>query len=302
MSLEAFAAPGRFHRGNLHTHSSRSDGALPPDEVCRRYAAEGYDFICVSDHFLERFGFPMTDTTAFRSETFTTLIGAEMHAPATSLGELWHILAIGLPLDFAVTRPDESGAELAARCLDAGAFVAIPHPEWYSLTTADAATIPGAHAMEVYNHTAAVQSARGGGSYFLDMLLNEGRRINVLAGDDAHFSIPGHQNRDAFGGWIMVKARENSPDALLEALKAGHFYATQGPKIEAMHRDGSDLVVECSPVDQISLLGKGARSELVSGKGRTGARLPLDRFAGSWCRLAIRDASGRNAWSNPMWL
>ncbi|MEO1308326.1 MAG: phosphotransferase, partial [Pseudomonadota bacterium] len=40
----AFSAPGRFWRGNLHTHSNRSDGALDPAEVCRRYKEEGYDF------------------------------------------------------------------------------------------------------------------------------------------------------------------------------------------------------------------------------------------------------------------
>ena len=37
----AFTAKGRFWRGNLHTHSTRSDGVLSPEEVCRRYKAEG---------------------------------------------------------------------------------------------------------------------------------------------------------------------------------------------------------------------------------------------------------------------
>ena len=41
MRLTAFETPGRFWRGNLHTHSNRSDGALDPAEVCRRYRAEG---------------------------------------------------------------------------------------------------------------------------------------------------------------------------------------------------------------------------------------------------------------------
>ncbi len=31
MQDTAFARPGRFFRGNLHTHSDVSDGALPPD-------------------------------------------------------------------------------------------------------------------------------------------------------------------------------------------------------------------------------------------------------------------------------
>ena len=40
-TLSAFTANGRFWRGNLHTHSTRSDGVLAPAEVCRRYRAEG---------------------------------------------------------------------------------------------------------------------------------------------------------------------------------------------------------------------------------------------------------------------
>src|SRR5690606_30717806 len=117
-------------------------------DVCRRYRARGYDFICLSDHFLERYGYPITDTRPFRDSDFTTLIGAEVHADATQSGEKWHILAVGLPLDFAANAPGELPANLARRCLEAGAFVAIPHPEWYCLTPEDAAVIEGAHAVE----------------------------------------------------------------------------------------------------------------------------------------------------------
>ena len=50
---------------------------------------------------------------------------AEVHAPATEIGELWHLLAVGLPLDFTKTPPSERAPELAARCIAAGAYVAI---------------------------------------------------------------------------------------------------------------------------------------------------------------------------------
>jgi hypothetical protein len=36
LTLPAFTTSGRFWRGNLHTHSTRSDGVLDPAEVCRR--------------------------------------------------------------------------------------------------------------------------------------------------------------------------------------------------------------------------------------------------------------------------
>ena len=67
-SLPAFTAPGRFWRGNLHTHSTRSDGVLEPEEVCRRYRAEGYDFLALTDHFVGRYGYPIVDTVPFRTQ------------------------------------------------------------------------------------------------------------------------------------------------------------------------------------------------------------------------------------------
>ena len=56
MRIAPFSTPGRFWRGNLHTHSNRSDGALTPEQVIDAYKRAGYDFIELSDHFLERQG------------------------------------------------------------------------------------------------------------------------------------------------------------------------------------------------------------------------------------------------------
>src|SRR4051812_28632648 len=89
MRIAPFSTPGRFWRGNLHTHSNRSDGGLAPEQVIAAYKRAGYDFIELSDHFLARYDWPITDTRAFRANDFTTLIGAEMHAMGTEVGELW---------------------------------------------------------------------------------------------------------------------------------------------------------------------------------------------------------------------
>jgi hypothetical protein len=300
MAVDAFSAPGRFYRGNLHTHSNRSDGKLDPEEVCRRYRERGYDFICLTDHFMERYRYPITDTTAFRTDGFCTIPGAECHAPATESGEQWHILAVGLPLDFPPNGAGETGPQIAQRCLDAGAFVAIPHPEWYGLTAADAASIPGAHAVEVYNHTSQVRQARGGGAYYLDMLLTGGRRINALACDDAHWLVEGDENRDAFGGWVMVKAERNEPAALVEALKAGHYYSSQGPSIETISVADGHIEIVCSPASHIIVAGRGSKNQATAGFHLTRARFPLDKFAGSWCRVMVVAEDGKIAWSNPI--
>lgn len=301
MQIEAFAAPGKFYRGNLHTHSSLSDGKLAPEEVCKRYRERGYDFICLSDHFMPHYNYPIADTRAYRTNSFTTILGAECHAPATEHGEKWHVLAVGLPIDFPPNGEGETGPQIARRCLDAGAFVAIPHPEWYALTIADAASIPGAHAVEVYNHTSQVLNARGGGSYYLDDLLNSGRRINALACDDAHFVAGEDQNRDAFGGWVMVKAEANEPEALVAALKLGHYYSSQGPTFENMRVESGLLFIETSPVFQISIVGRASKNEKQWGTDMTRAQLPIDKFKDDWCRIVAIDEAGKVAWSNPIY-
>lgn len=303
---ETFALPGRFWRGNLHTHSTLSDGALPPDVVCARYAAEGYDFMCLSDHLVGLYDYPIADTRPFRTERFTTILGAEVHTGQLTNGEIWHLLAVGLPLDFTPpVAPDfdgakapESAASVARRCRDAGAFVAIAHPQWYNLTFEDARTIEAAHAVEIYNHGCAVECDRADGFAILDLLLSEGRRLSACATDDAHFKGPDH-----FGGWVMVKAEENAPEALLAALKAGHYYSSQGPLLHEVSHDVNQVRVACSPAEKVVVVGAGASAVQVHGSGMATATLPLAPFrAGGWFRVIVADAHGRRAWSNPIWL
>ena len=296
--LAAFAAPGRFLRGNIHTHSDRSDGALTPEAVCRHYEEAGYDFLCLSDHFLERYGFPITDTTPFRTNRMTTILGAEIHAPENSHGEIWHLLACGLPEDFDATGENEDAASLAQRAVDAGAFLGIAHPQWSSLTIEDGRTMAGiAHAVEIYNTGCDVECARGDGTALLDELLNEGHRLTGYAADDAHFKLP-----DYGGGWMMVKAEANDPGAILAAMKAGHFYASQGPEIHDIAVEGDRVTVRSSAATVYSLVGRGSRAECVTGRQMTRGELPAERFAGDWLRVVVTDAAGRRAWSNPIWL
>ncbi|MDA3888799.1 MAG: CehA/McbA family metallohydrolase, partial [Allgaiera sp.] len=266
--LSAFTAPGRFWRGNLHTHSDRSDGCLTAEEVCRRYRAEGYDFLALTDHFIGMYQYPITDTKEYRRNDFTTILGAELHSGAMKNGELWHILAVGLPEDF--TPPNapgflpvadqESGAEIARRARDAGAFVAIAHPQWSGLTLEDARGIDAAHAVEIYNHGCAMGCDRADGAHTADLLLSEGRRLHLIATDDAHFTEPDH-----FGGWVMVKAEENSPDALLTALKAGDFYSSQGPELRGVELGKGAIRVDSSSVASVIVQGQGSAATAVHG-------------------------------------
>ena len=302
--LSPFSRPGRFWRGNLHTHSTLSDGVLAPDKVVEAYQDAGYDFMMLSDHFIGHYNWPVADTRAMRSNRFTTIIGSEVHAPATAVGELWHIVAAGLPLDFEPCAPDETGPALARRAAAAGAFIGIAHPAWSQLTIEDSRAIDCAHAVEIYNHGCAVDTDRGDGWYLLDQMLNEGRRLSAFATDDAHFRTDDH-----FGGWVQVKSQSLEPEALLEALKAGHYYSSQGPVIHELSLSGSELSIVCSPVDTIVAICGNSRSAGRSGKSITSATVDLTKFEQGWLlrnkspwfRVAIIDNAGKRAWTNPIW-
>lgn len=222
---------------------------MDSEEVCSRYQAEGYDFIALTDHFVGQFNYPITDTTACRNEGFTTILGAGLHTGTMENGNLWYLVAVGLPTGFTPPHAPylkpvggtEPAADLAQRAHDAGAFVVIVHPHWTGMTEIDARTITAAHAIEAYTHGCIINNDRGEGFVTLEHLLNEGRHLNLIATDVAHFNTSDH-----FGGWVMVKALENIPEALLSALKEGRFYSSLGPEIHDIRITKRAVEVDCS--------------------------------------------------------
>ena len=295
---------GRFFRGNLHCHSNRSDGLVEPEAVVRAYREAGYDFICLSDHFEGQHGWRITDTRPLRDEGFTTIVGAELSSAPWDDRHAYWVTAAGLPVDFEAPPPDDH-AEAIRRAGDLGAFVIMLHPGLNNLPLEVAEGLPAldaVHAVEVYNHNAAMAATPDGanGAYMLDGLLEKGYRLLVNAGDDAHFGHP----LDRFGGWVEVHCRLLDPEALLDSMKAGRYYSTQGPSLRELLLDGERLHVETSEAYAITLTGGGDRWQ--SGQERTGepiteAEFDLAPFRGSYCRVTVVDEAGRRAWGNPIW-
>lgn len=299
MSSLPFDKPGKFWRGNLHTHSSRSDGLLAPDAVCKRYAESGYDFIALTDHFMEVYGYPITDTREFRTEGFTTILGAELHSDQTEFGSPWHLVGVGLPLDFETKGPDEPVAELAQRALATGAFVAAAHPQWYTQSERDMEALGQVDAIEIYNGVAIDSNDRPDGWYLADIMYSRGYRCFAYAADDYH----GVKDRHDFQrGWVWVKAESLTPDSLLAALKQGYFYSSTGPQLfDVSLSDSRTLHVRCSPASRIFVTGKGPTSRFLGGAGIMEAEFDLSSFNSPYCRVTVRDAHGNRAWTNPIW-
>ena len=74
--IKFFPEHTNWYKGNLHSHTTNSDGAWTPDEAVEHYKANGYAFLCLSDHNL------YTDYRyKYNSDLFLILPGTEIAAP-----------------------------------------------------------------------------------------------------------------------------------------------------------------------------------------------------------------------------
>lgn len=302
--LSAFTSPGRFWRGNLHTHTTASDGNHTTDEIVGAYRGAGYDFLSITDHFRAQFGYPLTDASGYDGPGFITIRGAELHAGWTRAGELWHMLAVGLPEGFAAPHQGEEVASLVDRALDGGAFVAAAHPALQGVTPEEILKVGPIHAVETWNANGAYYD-RSDSWYVLDQLLSRGSRCFALATDDAHSLEDRYWRR----GWVQVKAQDLTPTAIVAALKSGSYYSSTGPSIEDIRLDvaGRQLTVTCSPVERIAVTSIGMQFVGVEGTALTQGVLDLDSLhpggnVGPFVRVTLCDHEGGRAWSNPIWI
>ena len=299
MKLAPFGLDYSLYRGNLHGHSTHSDGLLSPEAVVNKYIELGYDFTCLSDHLWidDRFAASsIFDGHAFNRNGFITLRSAELHCFGKKYDQdgLWHIVANGLPVDFACPDAQETAPDLIARAQAAGAYVSVAHPEWYTMTMDEAMTVAAADAVEIYNHSCVLSSARGSGIAIADFLLNEGQKISFTATDDSHFDLP-----DFAGGWVMVAAPELTEGAIIAAFKAGHHYSSTGADFTDISIEDGNLTVHTTPVQSIVLIGEGHLASACHGHNITVARFNLSEFASEWFRITARGSLDQMAWSNP---
>lgn len=231
-----------------------------------------------------------------------------MHAPALTTGDLWHLVAVGLPLDFAELAPEEQGIDIARRAFEAGAFMGVAHPAWYTLTIEETLPLlPYMHAIEIHNQACATVN-RANSWYFADELLSKGHRLSAFATDDAHYHEVRGSINDSLGGWVQVKAESLDPDALVAALKAGNYYSSTGPEIEHISWDGEELKITSTPVERYLVTASGARAEVIIGPNLTDATFHATKPNGkraswaedSYVRVTALAEDGTAAWSQPL--
>ncbi len=288
---------------NLHCHTTKSDGSLEPQELIDRYAAAGYDVLAVTDHRQTH------DTSIYDCHGMLMLSGTEIH-PLNKLPERekWHVVCIDIPLDFKHTRPENEGLDIQ-RTIDAvngaGALAFIAHPYWCGLSSADILPLSGYCGIEVCN-TECFAHGRGYSMQTWDELLEAGLNVNAVAVDDTHLDW-------ALGkSWTMVCTAERTVPAVIEALKNGSYYATQGPVFKRLSYENGIFSADFSPAVQVQIIAArrnhcGGQSAIFPGYENQPMQeiehveFDLNNLTdGNYFRFQIKDRNGNYAWSNPV--
>jgi hypothetical protein len=314
-----FQTDGVWLKTALHTHTDRTDGDLSPERHVLHHEWMGFDVVTITDHW--------TLTSCPSPGRILVIRGAELAVDPLAKGRYTEILAIGIddiPDDPGGDRayweqvdnyhfktfPDLSAA--AANITGQGGVAFVAHPYWSGLPLETVLEAEGVAGFELYNASAERETGRGDSSYIWDLILDRGRLLFGIATDDSHY--PGFDIGD---GWTMVRAADRTQEAVLHALATGSFYATNGPEIHDVRRDGGEVEVTCTPAASV-ILRSGFERGLAVGAGPRGrmersrilerdgsgaivrARFHPEPADLTYARIQVNDERGRSAWTNPI--
>lgn len=289
--MKLFREEGTWRKGNLHTHTTLSDGQRSVEECVALYKEAGYEFLAITDHHKNYPGGMM--------DGVLLLGGVELHNNGFSpVRRCYHITGIGIekPVEM---EPNGDPQEMVRRIRECGGFVTLAHPAWSLMTYEEVDALEGLDAIEIWNGVSGVYSGRGDSSAYIDVLAARGKLLPFTAVDDTHY-----YKKDLFSGFVRVKTEECSREAILQALREGQFYASQGPEIHQITVDEETCAVsvETSPLQSVifytdSFYAPGRVVEAEDGGAVTKASYTPTRWD-HVVRVEGIDHAGKRVWSN----
>lgn len=279
----------RWYKGNLHTHTTNSDGRKSPDEVIALYKENGYDFLALTDHWKFSQG--------GQEDGILLLSGCEYDVGSSVQEGIYHIVGIGMEVPPALSkRPGLTAQDLIDGIRAANGIAILAHPAWSINRPDEAIRLTGFTGTEIYNTLSGRPwNARPYSGIFVDEMASRGCLLPCMAADDSHF-YEGEECRS----YLMVRAEDCTRDSLIAAITHGDFYATQGPEL-SVRREGDRILVDCSPVEEIVFFTDTVwvPDRVAKAHGVTHGEYqikPTDTFV----RVELFDGEGRSAWSSPM--
>ncbi len=317
--------PDVWLRGSTHVHAKASgDSATPLPEVIEWYEKQAYDFIVITDHnqvseldlLVDTKGKPYLRDPAKGLIVISGIEWTQNINGCTPVGDASKKCRIHLNQLGVLERPrrkiigwrDPSPRDRLAiydTALAAGrtfgGLLQVNHPQWFWGMNEQLLVDLGKRGVVLYElwNKAFRQWNPGDADHpsteaLWDAALARGATLWGVASDDAH-----HYNDTgkypAGGAWVSVKSRRD-PQAILDALAAGRFYASTGVTLSRADVERGELVVEIAATDaadSITFVSNGTRTS-VSGKT---ARSPVP--INGYVRAVVERPDGAKAWTQP---
>ncbi len=285
-----FENEGKWYKGNLHMHTTKSDGEISTEQAIAKYKAAGYDFLAITDHWVE--------SETVNTEEMLILSGCEWDTGDMVTNPIYHILGIGMKSKVGLEKSNTIEPQnIIDKIRMADGIAILAHPAW-SLTAPEAAiNLTGLTGAEIFNTVSNSEfrnGRRADSSIYFDYWANRGKYMGCFAGDDSHFYM-GEQTKS----FVMVKAKELTREGILDALKNGQFYGSQGPKFHKIEKADKLIKVKCEDADRIIFYSNTVwcpdRSQKIANGYAEYEIKTTDKFV----RVELIDEDGKMAWSNP---
>ncbi|MCQ6562633.1 CehA/McbA family metallohydrolase [Paenibacillus mendelii] len=313
-TADGFMNEGSWYKGNLHCHSTLSDGDLTTDQLRAAYKEKGYHFLAHSEHdFFSNFEdqneadfitLPSSEVGIrmpagdYRIFHLHVILGTDDHIRNATREPLKHME----PIKWEDFKDFSTAQAFIDDMVARGNIVMFNHPHWSIVEWQDLIELDNLFAIEIYNHCSEWQENMGNAKILWDSLLRRGKRLYGTATDDNHNRIPlDSPYNDSFGGWVVVKAKELSRNAIIEALLQGSFYSSTGPEIYDFRIVDDEVIFECSPVQRIYMNGDRHQYQIEIGENVTQLRKKLQGTE-KYIRIECIDKYGKSAYTNPIYL
>jgi len=290
--LNPYEKMGRAFKGNLHTHSKNpvsTCGDWPAEKVVEIYRKRGYDFIAITNHSL------FSDYRHLSDDSFLVMAGQEVHLNQPYQGVDFHFVALGLRETIGVQLTPQ---EILSKINGQEALPVLAHPHWSYAPVDKILQLDGFNLIEVYNKSCENIRREYSNEEWDGLLTRLDRPIWALAVDDTH-----HYPEGVGAGWVVVYAGELSEQAILDSLRRGAFYSSQGPAFEKISLSPDGLItVQFSSGFDIRFIGADG---VIKKDTVGGMELKADyKIQGDekYIRIEISDRVGRTAWSNPIFI
>lgn len=308
---------GNWYKGNLHTHTTVSDGVFSPKNTIDRYKKNGYSFLAISEHMV------YSHYPEYETDSFLSIPAAEVHTSKGGTG-LHHMIAFGEPQNTKFHNMEHldqelfntmSTQELINYIRGKNNLVIYNHPYWSRDDICDIVKLENIVGMEIYNYNCETSWKCGNSEVFYEHFLWHDNFIWCFGTDDAHGA---RDINDYCGGYITVKTNDFSHTGIINAIKLGSFFASsaregeQAPKILDFIFDDGVAKIWCEPCRDVYFYA-GCRSyphvfpggyDFKALHAKKDKPITYGEFKvpenTKFVRASVQDFSGNNSWCQPI--